>query len=73
MSSLVFELDLFGSSLRFLTTCTFDGGFALFPLPKTGSEETTTDSVKFEVVNFWPKTSLAVAFADADMPTLVST
>lgn len=73
MSSLVFELDLFGSSLRFLTTCAFDGGFALLPLPNTGSDETTTDSMKFEVVNFWPRTSLAVAFADVGTTALGST
>lgn len=72
MSSLVLELDLFVSSLRFLTTCTFDGAFELLPLPKTGSDETTTDSVKFDVVNFWPRISFAVALADAGRTTLVS-
>lgn len=66
------EFDLFGSSLRFLTTCTFDGGFELLPLPKTGSDETTTDSVKFDVVNFWPRISFAVAFTDTGVTMLAS-
>lgn len=71
MSSLVLELDLFGSSLRFLTTCTFDVIFEV--LPKTGSDETTTDSVKFDVVNFWPSKSFAGALTDTGVTMFVST
>lgn len=59
------------SSFRFLTIGTFDvdvdgcdDGFA--SLPNTESEFTTTDSVKFEVVNFCPKFSLAAALIAAD-------
>lgn len=62
--------DLFGSSLRFLTACTLDDVFEL--LPNTGSDETTTDSVKFDVVNFCPRISLAVALDDTGIQTLTS-
>lgn len=66
--------NLFGSSFRFLTAGKLAGGFVLLPpppLPNTESEATTTVSVKFEVVNFWPSTSFAVALADTGM-TLAS-
>lgn len=59
------------SSFRFLTIGTFDvdvdgcvDGFG--SPPNTESEFTTTDSVKFEVVNFCPKLSLADALIALD-------
>lgn len=55
-------LDLLDSNFRFFTTGTFEPGFELPLLPNTGSDETTIDSVKFDVVNFCPSTtSLFVA------------
>lgn len=51
--------DLLASSLRFFTTGTLDGGFAD---PNTESDATTIDSVKLDVVNFWPRISFGTAF-----------
>lgn len=50
-------LDLFVSNFRFFTTGTFAPGFELPLLPNTGSDDTTIDSVKFDVVNFCPSTT----------------
>lgn len=60
-------IGLLGSNFRFLTTGTFDDGFELPPLPKTESDATTTDSVKFDVVNFCPRASFGVVLPDAEM------
>lgn len=72
MSSLIPEdndnlFDSFLSNLRFLTI----GNPELDLLLKTGSEATTTDSVKFEVVNFLLKVSLIGAL-DVTGPEPVS-
>lgn len=63
---------LLESSFRFLTIGTFDDVDVdgcvddFVSLPNTESEFTTTDSVKFDVVNFCPKLSLADAFSAFD-------
>lgn len=62
--SVVCMLGLFDSNLRFLTTGALDAGFAVPPLPKTESDATTTVSVKFDVVNFCPRTSFVALFAE---------
>lgn len=62
ISSVVF--DLLDSNFLFLTTGTFEPGFELLPPPNTGSDVTTIDSVKLDVVNFCPSTSLVGAFPD---------
>lgn len=55
ISSLVLDdEDLLESNLRFLTT----GKPGLDLLLNTGSDATTIDSVKLDVVNFFPKLSL---------------
>lgn len=62
---------LLESSFLFLTIGTFDVDVDgcvddFVSLPNTESEFTTTDSVKFDVVNFCPKLSLADAFSAFD-------
>lgn len=78
ISSLTFDDDdddddLFESilsNLRFFTT----GKFVVDLLLNTGSDATTTDSMKFDVVNFLPKLSLfdALDVPDAEFESILN-